>query len=56
MEDGVPDREQGDSEREEVEVRDKEEKSKQEETTNARFKHVTSWMACGWSDCAPKTP
>ena len=32
----VPDREQVDSEREKVEVRDKQEEDKHEETTNAR--------------------
>ena len=36
MEAGVPDREQVDSEREKVEVREKQERDKHEETTNAR--------------------
>ena len=36
IEDGVPDREQVDCEREKVEVRAKQERDKHEETTNAR--------------------
>ena len=36
MEAGVPDREQVDSEREKVEVGEKQERDKHEETTNAR--------------------
>ena len=49
----VQDREQVDSEREKVEVRDQE---KGDTTrTNNTLKHVTAWMACGWSDCATET-
>ena len=56
IEDGVPDREQVDSEREKVEVGEKQERDKHEETTNARSKHVTSWMACRWSEMRTETP
>ena len=57
IEDGVSDREQVDSEREKVEVGEKEERDEHEETTNkGTLKHVTSWMACRWNECAPKTP
>ena len=50
----APDREQVDCARGKVEVREKEEgdKTKRQQT----LKHVTSWMACGWNECAPKTP
>ena len=45
----VPDREQADSDREKVE-----EGEKQERETNTKrqqtLKHITSWMACGWSE------
>ena len=50
VEDGVPGREQVDSEREKAEVRDQEKRDK------TRTKRMTSWMACGWKECAPKTP
>ena len=56
IEDGVRDREQVDCEREKVEVGEKQERDKHEETTNARSKHVTSWMACGWSEMRTETP
>ena len=55
MEAGVPDREQVDCEREKVEVRDKEKGDKNEDKQRT-LKHVTSWMACGWNECAPETP
>ena len=29
---------------------------RQNENKQRALKHVTSWMTCGWSDCAPKTP
>ena len=43
---GVPDREQVDCEREKVEVRDKQEKDKHEETTNAQTCDIMDdmWM------------
>ena len=50
----VQDREQVDS-GEKVEARERErKKTKRERTTH--IKHVTSWMAGGRSECAPKTP
>ena len=54
IEDGVPDREQVDCEREKVEVGEKEkgDKTKRQQT----LKHVTSWMACGWSEMRTETP
>ena len=55
MEAGVPDKEQVDCERDKFEVRDKEKEDKKEDQQRT-LKHVTSWMACGWSDCAPETP
>ena len=36
----------------EVDVQDREEVDSGENT----LKHVTSWMTCRWSECAPKTP
>ena len=45
----VQDREQVDS-RDQVEER---ERKKTKQGSNQRtLKHVTSWMACGWSECA----
>ena len=55
MEAGVPDKEQVDCERDNLEVGDKEKENKKEDQQRT-LKHVTSWMACGWSDCAPETP
>ena len=56
IEDGVPDREQVDSEREEEEVGEKQERDKHEETTNAR----SNMCHHGWHvdvvTCAPETP
>ena len=52
MEDGVPGRDQVDSKREKVEVGEKQERNKHEETTKRTLKHVTSWVACGWSENA----
>ena len=54
-EDGVPDREQVEFERDKVEVGD-EEKGDKNEDQQRTLKHVTSWMACGWNECAPQTP
>ena len=44
-------REQVDNEREKVEMREQEEDK--HEDKQRTLKHVT-WMACGWSDCAPE--
>ena len=55
IEDDVQDREQVDQE-EKVEAREKERGRRQNENKQRTLKHVTSWMACGWSECAPKTP
>ena len=44
IEDGVQDREQKDSERENVDVRDKEEEDKHEETTNAQTCDIMDGM------------
>ena len=56
IEDGVPDREQVDSEREKVEVRDEKERDKHERDNKRTLKHMTSWMACGWSEMRTETP
>ena len=50
----VPDRKHVDSEREKVEARDKQEGDNEDKQRT--LKHETSWMACGWNECAPKTP
>ena len=54
----VQDREQVDSrEQEEEEEEEERERKKTKQGSNQRtIKHVTSWIACGWSECAPKTP
>ena len=54
MEVDVPDREQVDCEREKVEARDKEE-GRQNKDQHRTLKHVTSWITCRWSECAPET-
>ena len=53
MEVDVQDREQVDSgEKVEAREREREEGRRQNENKQLTFKHVTSWMACGWSECA----
>ena len=49
IEDGVPDREQVDCEREKVEERELRERVTRGDNKRT-LKHVTSWMACGWSE------
>ena len=55
IEDDVPGREQVVSERESRSGREKE-KRRQKKRRQQTLKHVTSRMACRWSDCAPETP
>ena len=47
--------EQVDSEREKIEERERERGIRQNENNQRTLKHVTSWMTCRWSECAPKT-
>ena len=47
----VQDREQVDSV-EKVQARDRERKKTKQGNNQRTLKHVTSWMACGWSECA----
>ena len=54
MEVDVQDREQLES-GEKVEARERE-RRRQNENEQRTLKHVTSWMAGGRSECAPKTP
>ena len=54
-EDGVPDREQVDCEREKVEVGEKQERDTRRDNKRT-LKDVTSWMACGWSEMRTETP
>ena len=51
----VQDREQVDS-GEKVEARERERGRRQNENKRRTLKHVTSWMTCRRSECAPKTP
>ena len=53
MEVDVQDRGQVDS-GEQVEARER--GRRQNENKQRTLKHVTSWMTCGWSECARKTP
>ena len=55
VEAGVPDREQVDCEREKGRS-ERQRFGRQNEDQQRTLNHVTSWMACGWSDCAPETP
>ena len=55
MEVDVQDREKVDR-GEKVEARERERGRRQNENEQRTLKHVTSWMAGGWSECAPKTP
>ena len=52
MEVDVQDREQTDN-GEKIEAREK--GRRQNENKQRTLKHVTSWMTCRWSECAPKT-
>ena len=59
IEDGVRDREQVDCERGKVEEGEKQERERERQTRrdNKRtLKHMTSWMACGWSEMRTETP
>ena len=51
MEVDEQDREQVDSEREKVEARER--GTRQNKNKQRTLKHVTSWMTCRWSECAP---
>ena len=56
IEDGVPDREQVDCEREKCR-RERETRERQTRRDNKRtLKHMTSWMACGWSEMRTVRP
>ena len=33
-----------------------EEQGKEQRDNKRTLKHVTSWMASGWNECAPETP
>ena len=57
IEDGVPDREQADCERGKQGRSGRETGKRQTRRDNKRtLKHVTSWMACGWSEMRTETP
>ena len=47
----VQDREQEDS-GEQAEVREREREKTKQGNNQRKLKHVTSWMACEWSECA----
>ena len=56
IEDGEPDREHVDCERGKVEVVRETRKRQTRRDNNRTLKHVTSWMACGWSEMRTETP
>ena len=56
IEDGVQDREQVDCEREKVEEGENRRERQTRGDNKRTLKHMTSWMACGWSDMRTETP